>query len=190
MARLVHLNGPPGIGKSTLSALYADRNPGALNLDVDTLHRLVGGWQDEQTDTWPVVWSLVRAMAKTHLEGGRDVVLPQYHAKVDEVIELEKLAHRHGAGFRDVVLLDDREAAIARFDRRAQDSDDPWIRHHHRLIELGGGPVVLGTMYDNLMEVVRLRPGTVVVPSAVRAVQETYELLADALRQPVSPGPG
>jgi hypothetical protein len=45
-------------------------------------------------------------------------------------------------------------------------------------------------MYDNLMEVVRLRPGTVVVPSAVRAVQETYELLADALRQPVSPGPG
>jgi predicted kinase len=190
MARLVHLNGPPGIGKSTLSALYADRNPGALNLDVDTLHRLVGGWQDEQTDTWPVVWSLVRAMAATHLEGGRDVVLPQYFAKVDEIIEFEKLARQHGAGFREVVLLDDREAAIARFDRRAQDSDDPWIRHHHRLIELGGGPVVLGTMYDNLMEVVRLRPGTVVVPSAVRAVQETYELLADALRQPVSPGPG
>jgi predicted kinase len=190
MARLVHLNGPPGIGKSTLSALYADRNPGALNLDVDTLHRLVGGWQDEQTDTWPVVWSLVRAMAATHLEGGRDVVLPQYFAKVDEIIEFEKLARQHGAGFREVVLLDDREAAIARFDRRAQDSDDPWIRHHHRLIELGGGPVVLGTMYDNLMEVVRLRPGTVVVPSAVGAVQETYELLADALRQPVSPGPG
>lgn len=62
-SRFVHLNGPPGIGKSTLSALYADRNPGTLNVDVDILHRLVGGWQDEQTDTWPVVWSLVRAMA-------------------------------------------------------------------------------------------------------------------------------
>ncbi|GAA3243348.1 AAA family ATPase [Dactylosporangium siamense] len=181
MARLIHLNGPPGIGKSTLSALYADRNPGTLNLDVDALHRLVGGWQDEDIDTWPVVWSLVRAMTKTHLEGGRDVVLPQYHAKVDEVIELEKLAHRHGAGFREVVLLDDREAAIARFDHRAQHSDDPWIRHHHRLIELGGGHVVLAAMYDNLMDLVRQRPATVVVPSAVGAVQETYELLADAL---------
>ncbi|MDG6110369.1 AAA family ATPase [Dactylosporangium aurantiacum] len=105
MARLIHLNGPPGIGKSTLSALYADRNPGTLNLDVDAVHRLVGGWQDEDTDTWPVVWSLVRAMAKCHLEGGRDVVLPQYHAKVDEVVALETLAHRHGAGFREVVLL-------------------------------------------------------------------------------------
>jgi bifunctional non-homologous end joining protein LigD len=34
VARLVHLNGPPGIGKSTLSALYADRNLGTLNLDA------------------------------------------------------------------------------------------------------------------------------------------------------------
>jgi predicted kinase len=176
VARLVHLNGPPGIGKSTLSALYADRNPGTLNLDVDAVHRLVGGWRDEETDTWPVVWSLVRAMAKTHLEGGRDVVLPQYHATVDEITQLEKLAHRHGAGFREVVLLDDREAAIARFDRRAQDSDDPWIRHHHR------GPAVLATMYDNLIEVVRLRPDTVVVPSVAGAVEKTYELLAEALR--------
>jgi hypothetical protein len=48
VARLVHLNGPPGIGKPTLSALYVDQNPGSLNLDVDILHRLVGGWQDEE----------------------------------------------------------------------------------------------------------------------------------------------
>jgi predicted kinase len=176
MARLVHLNGPPGIGKSTLSALYADRNPGTLNLDVDAVHRLVGGWRDEEIDTWPIVWSLVRAMAKTHLEGGRDVVLPQYHATVDEITQLDKLAHRHGAGFREVVLLADREAAIARFERRARDSDDPWIRHHHR------GPAVLATMYDNLIEVVRLRPDAVVVPSVAGAVEETYELLAEALR--------
>ena len=87
-----------------------------MNLDVDALHRLVGGWQDEETDTWPVMWPLVRAMAKTQLEGGRDVVLPQYHAKLDEIVELEKLAHQHGGGLsRAVVLLDDREkAAIAR----------------------------------------------------------------------------
>jgi hypothetical protein len=71
-------------------------------------------------------------------------------------------------------------------DSHARDSDDPWIRHHHRLIELGGGPVVLGTMYDNLLEAVRLCPGAVVVASAVGAVQQTYELLVDALREPGS----
>ncbi|MBY8850534.1 ATP-binding protein [Saccharothrix sp. MB29] len=161
MARLVHLNGPPGIGKSTLAALHADRNPGVLNLDVDALHRLVGGWRDEGTDTWPVVWPLVRAMAATHLAGGRDVVLPQYLARVDEITAFEDLARGHGAGFREVVLLDDRAASAERFERRARDSDDPWVRHHHRLLGLRGGQAALGAMYDDLLEVAaaRTRPG-------------------------------
>jgi predicted kinase len=182
MARLVHLNGPPGIGKSTLSALYADRHPGTLNLDVDLLHHLVGGWQDERTDTWPAVWSLVRAMAATHLDGGHDVVLPQYQATDDEIGGLEKLARDHGAGFREIVLLDVLEAAIERFNRRAEQSDDAWIRHHHRLIEERGGAAVLGAMYERLLDVVRRRRSAVVVPSAAGSVEQTYALLAQALR--------
>jgi predicted kinase len=187
MTRLIHLNGPPGIGKSTLAALHADRKPGTLNLDVDALHRLIGGWRDEETDTWPVVWSLVRAMAAAHLDAGRDVVLPQYFATVEEIARFEALARDHGADFSEIVLIDDREAAVERFNDRARDSDDPWIRHHHRLIEQDGGPAVLRAMYDNLMTVVRLRPGSVIVTSRAGAVLETYELLADALGEPVSP---
>ncbi|MET1074512.1 MAG: AAA family ATPase [Umezawaea sp.] len=181
MARLIHLNGPPGIGKSTLAAIYTDRHPGTLHLDVDGLHRLVGGWQDEETDTWPVVWSLVLAMAAAHLDGGRDVVLPHFFARIEEITSFEEFVREHGADFREVVLLDDREAAVERFDHRARTSDDPWIRHHHRLIGLRGGAVVLETMYDDLLEVVRRRPGAVVVPSAVGEVQETYRLLTAAL---------
>ena len=182
MPRLVHLNGPPGIGKSTQSALYADRNPGTLNLDVDALHRLIGGWRDERIDTWPLVWSLARAAAATHLDGGGDVVLPQYFGTVDEIAEFEKLAHEHGAAFHEVVLVDDRDAAIRRFAERARDSDDPWIRHHHELLERRGSTKALGAMYDNLMAVVRLRPGPVVVPSAAGEVEATADLLAEAIR--------
>jgi hypothetical protein len=38
---------------------------------------------------------------------------------------VEQLARDHGADFREVVLLDDREAAFERFDRRAREDDDP-----------------------------------------------------------------
>jgi predicted kinase len=184
MARLVHLNGPPGIGKSTVSALLTDRHPGMLNLDVDSLHRLIGGWRDEETDTWPAVWSLVRAMASTHLAGGHDVVLPQYLAEAGEIEAIEKLARDHGATFREVVLLDDRDAAVERFERRAPESVDPWVRHHYRLVAQRGGPAFLGAMYDRLLEVVRSRPDAVVVPSAAGAVEETCALVGDALRSP------
>ena len=35
------------------------------------MHRLVGGWQDEENRTWQVVWPLVRAMAWIQLAGGQ-----------------------------------------------------------------------------------------------------------------------
>jgi hypothetical protein len=175
------MNGPPGIGKSTLSALWVDRHPGTLNLDIDSLHRMVGGWQDEETDTWPAVWSLARAMAATHLDGGNDVVLPQYVASLHDIAGLEKLAASHNAGFREVVLLDDREAAVERFDRRASESDDAWVCHHHRLISQRGGAVVLRNMYDELMEVVRSLPGAVIVQSTAGSIDKTYNVLAASL---------
>ncbi|HEY3954535.1 MAG TPA: hypothetical protein VGM53_14255, partial [Streptosporangiaceae bacterium] len=39
MARLIHLNGPSRVGKSTLAHRYADNHPGTLCLDVDVLNR-------------------------------------------------------------------------------------------------------------------------------------------------------
>lgn len=86
-----------------------------------------------------------------------------------------------GARFREVVLLDARQAAAERFDQRAREDDDPWVQFHHRnVVELGGSEV-LGLMYDNLIEVLRSRPAAVVVPSAPGAVHETYELVLNAL---------
>lgn len=181
MAQLVHLNGPPGIGKSTLSALYADRHPGTLNLDVDAVHQLIGGWADEDNRTWRVVMPLVRAMAATQLDGGRDVVVPQYHARVEEIVALEDVAREHAAAFREVVLLDERSVAIERFDRRARDVDDPYVQHMHRHVGLRGGAVRLGAMYDDLLELLRRYPAATVVPSSAGAVEETYGLLTSAL---------
>jgi hypothetical protein len=40
---LIHLNGPPGIGKPVLAQWWADDHPGALNLDIDRLRVLAGG---------------------------------------------------------------------------------------------------------------------------------------------------
>ena len=184
MAQLVHLNGPPGIGKSTLSALYADRHPGTLNLDVDAVHQLIGGWKDEDNRTWEVVAPLIRAMAGTQLDGGRDVVVPQYHARVEEITALEDVAREHGADFREVVLLDERSAAIERFDRRARDVDDPYLQYMHRHVGLRGGASRLGAMYDDLLEVLRRYPGATVLPSTAGAVEATYALLARALDGP------
>jgi hypothetical protein len=177
--RLIHLNGPPGIGKSTIAALYADGHPGTLDLDIDTLHRLVGGWRDRRHDTHQVLRPVALAMAATHLGGGRDVVLPQYLARVDAIEAFEDVATGHGADFVEVVLLDTLEESVARFDRREDRTE--WDRHNRRTVALGGGPTMLARMYDELLEAARLRPAAVVVRSEPGAIEETYALLVAAL---------
>ncbi len=183
--RFIHLNGPPGIGKSTVAMMYVDRYPGTLDLDVDLVHQLIGGWQDDDNRTWDVVTPLVRAMAATQLRGGRDVVMPDYLGDLDGISPIADLAVANGAEFREVVLLDDRTASIQRFDRRAAEDSDPWIRHHHRLVGQRGAADVLGKMYDDLVAIAATWPEAIVVPSVEGAAQETFERVMDAMSGPV-----
>jgi len=182
MPSMVHLNGPPGIGKSTLCALYADRHPGTLNLDIDCLHHLVGGWRDPENHTHEVLRPVVLAMASTYLAGGRDVVLPQYLSKVGEIERFEQVAREQGASYREIVLLDVKAAAIARFETRQDDS--AWGKHNRRVVASQGGALLLEAMYDQLMEVLRLRTGAVVIRTEPGAVEVTYDLLIRELSRP------
>lgn len=183
---LIHLNGPPGIGKSTLAALWAERHPGTLDLDIDQLHPLIGGWQDPAQDTHALARPLGKALAASHLGAGHDVVMPQNITRLSEVEAFEAIAHAHGASFREVVLLDEREAALARFADRTDDS--AWNRHNRIVVAALGGDAFLGQMYDALLEVLAQRPSAVVLRSAPGAVEETYAALEAALADPAADG--
>jgi len=180
---LIHLNGPPAIGKSTLAALYADRHPGTLNLDIDSLHRLVGGWRDQDHHTHEVLRPVALAMAAAHLAGGRDVVLPQYLARLDELGKFEKVARERDSEFREVILLADRDESIDRFELRPDASE--WDEYNRELVAGLGGSEMLATMYDRLLELVALRPSAVVVRSTFGDVEATYAALLRALESAV-----
>ena len=74
MANLILLNGPPGIGKSTLATMYANRHPGTLNLDVDQVRCLIGGWQEDFRTAGKLVRPIAFSMAVTHLASGHDEI--------------------------------------------------------------------------------------------------------------------
>lgn len=74
-ARLIHLNGAPGVGKSTLAQALVASRPGWLNLDIDVLRSLIGGWEGDFLGTGSVVRPLALAMVSVHLDARRTVVL-------------------------------------------------------------------------------------------------------------------
>lgn len=179
MPRLIHLNGPPAIGKSTLAARYADEHPGTLNLDIDRLLPLVGGWTDPANDTHLLLRPAARAMARAHLAGGHDVVLPQYLARLDEIEAFAASARSAGADFREIVLLADADECVARFTDRPDETT--WDRHNRTIVDEQGGDVFLRGMLASLLAILPRRPDAVVLTSVRADPDATYRALLSQL---------
>ncbi len=115
MTRLILLNGPPGAGKSTLAARYADEHPGTLCLDIDVLRTMVGGWADDYAGTGALVRPAALGLITAYLRESGDVVLPQLIARETELAKFERAATDAGAGFVHVLLEVEPAASVARY---------------------------------------------------------------------------
>ncbi|WP_326568235.1 AAA family ATPase [Amycolatopsis rhabdoformis] len=168
--RLIVLNGPPAIGKSTLAARFAEDHPPALNLDIDRIRVLVGGWRERPRESGEAARALALAAARAHLTAGHDVVVPQLLARPDFLLQLENLAHETGAALHELVLWDSRDNVLNRFADRV-----PRPEHHETTA------AEVGEFYDHLEAFLAERPRARVITTAAGHVDEAYRAVLAAL---------
>jgi predicted kinase len=179
--RLIHINGPPAIGKSTIAERYTADHPGTLLLDIDRVRMLVGGWQQDFVGIGEVVRPLAMAMAQAHLSGGRDVVMPQYLGDLREIESFEHVATAAGAEFVEVVLMDGAESIVQRFAERGSSSADELLDVIASTVGSSGGPVYLRALHDELSDAVASRERAIVVQSTPGDSEGTYREVLAAL---------
>jgi predicted kinase len=182
MAVLVLLNGPPASGKSTIAQRFVDSRPLSLNLDIDVVRGMLGGWLDDPSTAGLRARSLALVMAEAHLAAGRDVIVPQFLGRTDFIERLARAADRSGASFVETALWIERAGAIAAFaDRRSA----PSTQAHHdaaALVDRSDHADPVGQMYDAFVRVLDQRRDTrriEVVPGDIDATFARFEKALD-----------
>ena len=158
MPKLVLVNGPPGVGKSTVARRYADAYPMTLSLEIDVIRSMIGSWLEAADRSGLAARRIALRAALTHLEAGYDVIVPQLLTRREFVRELQSSAERVGAVFYEVTLVDAKSAVLDRATRRVE----PTGGFSARALAAKQGHS-LEDAYDHFMEALATRPEAVVI---------------------------
>ena len=180
MPRLIHLNGPSRVGKSTLARRYADGHPGTLVLDLDVLAGMVDGWQDDFSAALDTARSQGRDLTIRHLRSGHDVVLPQLVTVHDRDPDpaLAGAAAAADASYVEVALLVDDEEHLQRLHGK-KPATAVEAQLQHALADPGSD--LVERIRRHLDEYLRQRPHTIRIDTTGLDEDATYVLLLDAL---------
>lgn len=176
MARLIHLNGPSRVGKSTLARRYADNHRGTLCLDVDVLVGKVDGWREDFRAAFLVATDRAVALAKSHLQGGQDVVVPQLVTIFDQGNLFEAAASEVGARFVEVALMVDNEEHARRLREKKPAFDvEAGIQSRLEASDL------VERIRGHLAEYLDGRPDTIRLDTSGLTIDQTYVRLVKLL---------
>lgn len=177
---MIHLNGAPAVGKSTLARRWASAHPGTLDLDIDVLRTLVGGWDADFAHAGALVRPVALAAITTYVAQGGDVVLPQLIARPEELARFRGAAE--GATYHHVVLTAAPDVLVQRFHARpaSVDPHDPASGAARQVGE-HGGDALLRRYRDDVHRLAAADPTARFVETIEGDLEATYAAVRAAI---------
>lgn len=104
LMKLVILNGPCGVGKSSAAVLLHAQMPLSVHVDIDAQRRFISHYHEQHEESWKMSIDIAAAIVDTVLSAGHDVIVDKMLFD-DAVIErLLKIGTAHRANVYEFIL--------------------------------------------------------------------------------------
>ncbi len=116
--KLIIINGPCGVGKTSAVLALHDTMPLSYLVDVDAIGRNISHYREYRKERWELRDAVASATVDTVLRIGRDVILEKMMFWPELLEAHEKIAKTHGAEMIEIILWAPKEVVMKRADDR------------------------------------------------------------------------
>jgi broad-specificity NMP kinase len=169
--KLIILNGPPGVGKSTIAARLHQEIPSSVLIDVDELRRTIPNYRERREESLLLSYQRTAEMIEKELRGGHDVIIDKaisYSGTLDTLIETGK---KCGAEIYEFLLFADKATVRKRADARGYKPGSLLT------------PEKVDELWEKANELRMHRPEAIVVDTTHADVDEVFKKVHQSIKR-------
>ncbi len=161
--KLILINGPTGIGKSTIAGKIHQVLPLSFLLDIDAQRRYINGYRENREKSLDLVLKLSLVMVEGYLQSGHDVIIDKVLTDAQISERFLELGRRYGATVFEFVLNADKETSVARANERGYKEGSMLT------------PEKVPEFWDGMQNYLKERTQAIVVNTKTMSADETFE---------------
>ncbi|MDO8624225.1 MAG: zeta toxin family protein [bacterium] len=161
--KLIILNGPSGIGKSTIATRLHEKMSNSALIDVDELRRSIPNYREQRAESLKLAYQKTGEAIESHFKNGQDVIIDKVISEssiLDSFIEIGK---KFDANAYEILLFADKEASQKRADERGYKPGSLLTRER------------VGEMWEMADALCKQRPNAIVIDTAHMSIEDVFE---------------
>lgn len=116
--KLIILNGPAGVGKSTVAARLHSQMPASVLIDIDELRRTIPGYPEKREETLRLAYEYAANAIEDGLKAGSDVIIDKGIYQPEVLDTFISVANKCGANVMEFLLFAEKETVKKRAEER------------------------------------------------------------------------
>ena len=117
--KLIFLNGPSGVGKTTLANALHEDFLYSLLISIDTWRSFIQGYRSDRQKSLDLTIKYALAATEIHLQAGLDVIIDKAILGTNEVIDqFRSLGEKYKAEITEIILMAEKETVLKRAELR------------------------------------------------------------------------